>query len=252
MIGTIRNLYAAGLVIGTEGGAFVVVEKRPRKTGRIERVRRPYGAELEETWEDVLAIVAAQRLSGRMTDMLDCAAENVRHAPLKGDCVAFVETSLLGDALPRLLIERDAAIAPIALTGDEEACDGKTGAWTVGPAILQARVTMLFETQRLVVVDELGEGAAILRALERLTNLPTSGPTRDLALAAAIAVWAAERYPSDGPWASARPPPDDSPEAQVLQERELLRQQNLKSRARQRRVSSWRALVEGTLEDDDG
>lgn len=248
MIATKRNLFTAGIVLGAHGGAFVVVEKCPRKTGRTERVRHAHGPEIEETWEDVLSIVAAQRLAGRLTDMLDCVGEYLSHTPLKDDCVAFVEAALLGDGLARLLAERDAGVGRIILVGDVEACDPKTGEWTVPLSVLQARITLLFETRRIEVSDELGDGPNIIRALERLDGLPDSGPTRDLAIATAIAVWSAEKYPSAGPWASSKAPPLGSEAAQSFEEREALRREALEERAQRRRGGRLRSRLRGTPE----
>lgn len=63
---TSRELYALGLVLERESGAIVAVEKRPRKSGRVER-----GVEM---YEDVLHLAFVERLSGSMTDMLARAA----------------------------------------------------------------------------------------------------------------------------------------------------------------------------------
>jgi hypothetical protein len=250
MNATHRELFAVGIVLSadSESAALVVVEKRPRKTGRIEPVQRGHGVELEETYEDEIVVVAVERCAGGMTAALDRIAEALTHAPLRGDSIAYADTATLGASLPRLLAERGAVIGSFVLGGEAETFDA-SGTWNVSPAILQARIRLLFESGRLVQVDGLDEGASLLHALEQLSALPESGPARDMALAAAIAVWAAEKHPSDGPWASAKPPPPHSPAAQVFEERELLRRQAIARR--RKRGRGWaRAMVDGDLEDD--
>lgn len=248
-----RNLFTAGIVVGPAGGAFVVVEKCPRPSARPAQRRAPRRHLGDGAWEDVLEIAAAERLSGRMTDMLDAAADFLRHPPLLGDCSAFVETALLGDTLGRLLADRDAGVGRFVLGGDgREKHDPTTGAWTVPLATLQARVMLLFETKRLLVGDEVDAGPGILRSLERLGALPETGTMRDLAIAAAIAAWAADSSPSGGPWASAEEPPEGSPEAAYFEEQAALRALAAEEREARRERRRWRGLGPVVDEESDG
>lgn len=231
----IRERYGCGIEVAPEGGGLVIVEKRPRPTGRVERGLA--------TYEDVFAIVHAERLAGRMIDMLDRVAAVLDADPLYGDSISFVETSLLGNTLPCMLAERGVAVGGVSISGDVETYDQAAGEWVVSPNVLQARIRLAFETARLDVEDELAEGRAILRALENIAALPMSGPIRDLTRAAALGFWAAERRPTNGPWASSKDPPP-GPAAQYFEELDALRQVAREERESKRRGARWRAAFD--------
>lgn len=243
-----RNLFAAGSVVGPEGGAFVVVKKLPRKTGRIGRVRKRHGVEIEERWEDEIVIVVAERLAGSISEMLDLVAQNLEREPLASDCVAYVETTVLGSTLRRFIADRGAGVGEIAIGGNEEVVDAN-GAWTVPLSVLHARMLLLFDANRISRDADVDGGAAILRSLERLVDLPAAGPTRDLALATSIAVWAADRTATNGPWASSKAPPEGSPEALHFEEQQALRE--LADEKRRARGRGWARSMLSRPHDDD-
>ena len=227
-----RELYACGLVLGAESGAFVAFEKCPRKTGRAERGL--------ETYEDVLTLGFIERLGGSMTSMLERVAAILDSDPLHNDAVTYAETSALGRTLPRILAERGALVGSVCVAGDVERLDPKTGEWLVAPSILQAQIRLALEAGRVVSVNELTEGGPLLRELENLSALPESGPARELPIAAAIAVWAGLRHATNGPWASSKPPSLGSEAAQHFEEVEAMRALAAEKREEQRRNHPWR------------
>lgn len=211
--------FTAGVVVTSQGGALLVVEKHPRKVSAMSARAGEGGDE----YEDVLTAVWAERFTGSMTEKLDAIAKRLASAPLADDCDGYVDVTTMGLPLRRLLIDRGAYALPLVVSGEDEKRDAATGVTTVPLRVLQTRVTLAFEGRRLNVLAELGEGPTLLRALENLEALPISGPTRDLAYAAAIAVWAAHRHATLGPWASRKLPAVGTPEHAMLAELALER-----------------------------
>lgn len=157
--------------------------------------------------------------------------------------MTYAETSELGRTLPRLLAERGALVGSVSITGDVESCDPKTGEWSVGSSIIQARIRLALESGRLVAVNGLVEGEPLLRDLENLDALPESGPARELANAAAIAVWVGDRHSSNGPWASSKAPPIGSEAAKYFEERDAVCKLAEEERAASSRGGRLRSML---------
>lgn len=208
------GLYTAGIVLGSTGSALVVVEKRPRA------VTSPNGG---EDYEDLLVITWHERIAGRLTDVVDRIAGRLTAPELRDECDAYVDVTELGLPARRLLVDREAYAVPIVIGGDEEKRAADGGAITLPLRTLQSRVTVALESERVRMLQQLSNGPTLLRGLEDLAALPAVGPTRDLAVAASIALWAAERHATNGPWAPRRPPPVGSPEWLKLRELDDLR-----------------------------
>lgn len=203
-------LYAVGVVIGSQGGAFVAIEKRPRKSGRTQKVWRDGFQESEAKWEDVLRVVGAERLTGTVPAMVGRVASQLKADSMEGDYTAQLDITQLGEPLRRLFYEEQTYPHATVIGGDQEVHDGKSGVITLPRNVLQGVVTIALQAGRLEVVNELPDAALLLRSLEQIDALPESGPTRDLALAAGLAVWNANLHRSHGPWASNKPIPHDA------------------------------------------
>lgn len=229
--------FTAGVAVTPVGGALLVVEKHPRKVSTVSARVDEGGDE----YEDVLTAVWAERFTGSMTEKLDRIAKRLTTAPLADDCDAYVDVTAMGLPLRRLLIDREAYVLPLVVSGEEEKRDPATGVTTVPLRVLQTRVTLAFEGCRLNVLAELGDGPTLLRALENLEALPISGPTRDLAFAGAVAVWAAHRHATRGPWASRKLPAVGTPEHAMLLELDLEHRAEAAAK-REEEAECWDAL----------
>lgn len=235
------GLYTAGLIIEPRGGAFVAIEKRPRKTGRYhERYDQDGFRQREDVWEDVLVIVGAERLTGTVPDMVATVAGRLESEPMKDDTVSHVDVTTLGDPLRRMFYERGAYPHAVRIGGEIEQRDQSTGIVTLPVRVLHGLATVALQTERLNVLDTLSEGPGLLRSLENLDALPDSGPGRDLAYAAALAVWTAHVYQTGGPWASRKPPPVDANDEWA---REARRQAFLRARREEKRRGPWWAAL---------
>lgn len=199
------SLYAAGITISDQGGAFVAIEKRPRNTGRT-MIR---SGEKEDVWEDVLRVVGVERLSGTVPEIVAHLATRLRTEPMLDDTNPYVDVGAIGKPVLRLFADQRMYPWAVVIGGEHEATDKKSCVTTVPVRVLQGIATMMLQSGRLEVVRELGEGPTLLRALEQLEALPQTGPSRDLGIAAGLAVWAAHNHRSCGPWASRKPAPKD-------------------------------------------
>lgn len=217
-------LFAAGITLSPDGGALVVIEKRPRKTGRI---REAYG-EKEPEWQDDMRVVGAERLTGTVPEMVAHLATRLKADPMVGDTTAKLDITAIGKPVMHLVREQRMNPWPVLIGGEKEATD-TTGTTTVPVQVLQGVATMMLQSKRLEVVSSLRDGPTLLRSLEQLESLPASGPTRDLGIAAAIAVWTAHTHRSCGPWASSKPAPVDSNEEWVKAARTLATRRALAS-----------------------
>lgn len=235
------GLYTAGIEITAEGGAFVAVEKRPRKVG-TEVVHLDGYDDVEDAYEDDLVVVGAERIHGRVLDMVTTVAGKLNAEPMADDTTAYLDVSELGEPLRRMFSDFKSWPLPLVVGGDQEQRDKSTGLHLVPTRVLQNHVTLALQNGRLSVVEGLADGPTILGCLDKLASLGR-GPTRDLAFATAIAIWTADHYRSHGPWASRKPPPPALHD--MAWAREARRQAFLRAREQVRKPWHWHLARRG-------
>ena len=208
-------LYASSIVIAPQGGAFVVLEKCPRKVRGVRPDR--YGEDHAfEEWEDVLKIVWAERLTGPLVAQADRVGGLLTSEPLEKDCTSYIDIGATGQDVLRLFYDR--RVWPHALVIGGEAPPNVAA---VTARTLQTMTTLALEQKRLVALEALSDASALMRLLAEPETIPETGPMADLARAALIAVWNASQYQTRGPWASAKKPPPGSPAAGELEAIEI-------------------------------
>jgi hypothetical protein len=225
MIGSGR--YSVGIVMGPTGASLAIVEKRPRPLTLPRE---------DEEYEDFLAVIWHDHFTGGLTDVAGKLAAHLQMKDLRDDASAYVDVGELGLPARRLLTDRGAYATPLIIAKDEETSDDR-GIVSVPLRTIQSRVTVAMESDRFGILEGLPNAAEILRGLESLETLPAVGPTRDRTMAAAIAIWAADKHATHGPWASRRAPPRGSPEWYRLREIDELQADVAK--ARRRAEADW-------------
>jgi hypothetical protein len=193
-------LYACGIVIAPQGGAFVVVEKCPRKRRGVRLDR--YGEDHAfEEWEDVLKIVWAERLTGPLVAQAERVAGLLTSEPLHEDCSTYLDVGATGQSVLQLFNDRRAWPHALVIGGE-----APPHASAVTAPTLHTTTTLALEQKRLEALEALSDASALMRLLAETAMLPETGPMADLARAAMIAVWNASQYQTRGPWASSKPP----------------------------------------------
>ena len=219
--------YAGGIVLTPEGGAFVVVEKCPRKRAGVRC------DDIEDEWEDAFKIVGAERLTGGMVAMTDTVAKRLTSAPLKGDCTSYIDVGAVAEDVIRLLNAREAYPLPLVIGGEAETVERDRRLLPL--RALHSTVTVALEQQRLDALESLTDAAMLIRLLREPATLPEIGPTTDLARAAMIATWVANRYPTGGPWASEKRPRAGTREAYELEAFEMEKRDIERARAAEKK-----------------
>jgi hypothetical protein len=159
----------------------------------------------------------------------------MRTAPLLEDCTTFIDIAPVGADVVRLFWTLDVSPTQLAIAGDAEGQEN--GRIIVPLRNMHASVAIAFEQERLVALEGLDDATMLLRLLAEPAMIPERGPTADLARAATIAVWAGNRYPTGGPWASAKPPKPGTREEIQLEEIELVKR--AAQRAKERAERDW-------------
>jgi hypothetical protein len=207
--------YASGIVVAPQGGAFVVLEKCPRKVRGVRPDR--YGEDHAfEEWEDVLKIVWAERLTGLLVTQAARVAGLLTTEPLKDDCTSYIDIGATGQDVLRLFYDR--RVWPHALVIGGEAPPHVAA---VTARTLQTTTTLVLEQSRLVALEALSDASTLMRLLAEPETIPETGPMADLARATMIAVWTASQYRTSGPWPSSKKPPPGSPAAAEIEAIEI-------------------------------
>lgn len=200
------SLYSAGITFSSEGtGAFVVVEKVPRKTDRTRDAWQDGVKFRDPVYEFVFRIVGATHLTGTLPSMAGEVAGRLLAEPLLDDTHSRVELGAFGRRLLALFHERKVYPSPAIIAGEKEAVDAR-GTAVIPISALQAAAALTLETDRLELASGLVEGPSLLHSLGKVGSLPATGPARDLGVAAAIALHLVAGY-SGTAWPSNKPKP---------------------------------------------
>jgi hypothetical protein len=216
ILGTGCGLYAAGICISTSGGAFSVIEKRPRRTGRqILEVDEDGIEDTVPEYEDVLRIVGIERLHGSLHAMVQTVATRLGAEPLRNDVIATLELADEGEEVRRMFYEYEACPNhAVSVRGEQPT------PVVIPLRVLQTHAMVTMQAERLEALEGLADSRALLGRLDRLESLEPGRP-RDVAIATALAIWTANRYPTRGPWASNKPPNLSAPDPAMRELRML-------------------------------